>query len=448
MRPGRFWEGQRGNAVFYFQQLLNQGLAGIDRTSMIAVMVGISYTVLLIGFLIGIYQAALRGGDLQALAVTAIKYLAVALILANWTSAFREVNTSFNNVAQFIDSASGAGDMFASWMDQLKQQFQNDGSTSFLSLIQGGLSALTTVLLVFVSYLIYALAVVVFGFFYTLYGCVLYVLGPLVLALMPIPGVGQIAKSFASNLLIWNSWGLLYAIFASMITAIQANRVENLLNGSGFMGFFTGSLNTLVLGLISIFYALALILIPFIAKKIVSGDVGSTAYAIVSAGAAAVGMAISAGTGFAAGAGAGASGSGGGGASAGAASSGAGAGASSSSTPPPQPSIAGTIRSGVMSAANGSAPPTPASNSGSSASESSSASSSGSTSSGSTSGSRKTGSGTGKNGGASSGSSGGNDSRNGFRPVGVGQQMAFHAGRFVGSAVQKATNGNGKNEET
>lgn len=430
--------------MFYFQQLLNQGLAGIDRTSMIAVMVEISYTVLLIGFLIGIYQAALRGGDLQALAVTAIKYLAVAFILANWTSAFREVNTSFNNIAQFIDSASGAGDMFASWMDQLKQQFQNDGSTSFLSLIQGGLSALTTVLLVFVSYLIYALAVVVFGFFYTLYGCVLYVLGPLVLALMPIPGVGQIAKSFASNLLIWNSWGLLYAIFASLITAIQANRVENLLNGSGFMGFFTGSLNTLVLGLISIFYALALILIPFIAKRIVSGDVGSTAYAIVSTGAAALGMAISAGTGFAAGAGAGASGGAGAGSSAGAAS--AGAGASSSSTPPPQPNIAGTIRSGMMSAVNGGAPPTPASNSGSSASESSSASSSGSTSSDSTSGYTKTGSGSSKKSGSSSGSSGSNDSHKSFRPVGVGQQVAFHAGRFVGSAMQKATNGNGKDE--
>ena len=60
----------------------------------------------------------------------------------------------------------------------------------------------------------------------------------------------------------------------------------------------------------SIFYALALGLIPFIAKRIITGDVGSSAYALVRAGAVAVGAAVSAGAGFAAGAGAGAGASG------------------------------------------------------------------------------------------------------------------------------------------
>jgi hypothetical protein len=426
--------------VFYFQQLLNQGLAGIDRTPMVGVMVGIAYTVLLIGFLIGLYSAAMRGGDLQALAVTAIKYLVVAIILANWTTVFREVNSSFNSVAQSMDSASGAGDMFASWMDQLQQQFQTDGSTSFWSLIQGGYSALTTVLLVFVAYLIYALAVIVFGFFYTLYGCVLYVLGPLVLALLPMPGVAPLAKSFATNLFIWNSWGLLYAIFGSLITAIQANRIDDLLNGSGFMGFFVGQANTVVLGLISIFYALALMLIPFIAKKIVSGDVGATAYSLVRAAAVAAGAAMSAGAGFAAGAG-GASGGAGAGSSAGASGAGGGAGAgassagaTSSSTPPPQPSLAGTIRSGVSSAMNGGAPPSPSS--GSSSSEGSSSSSGSSSGSSGSNGSGKKSSGS-----SSSQGSGGSP---GFRPVGVAQTVAFQAGRMAGQAVAHAANGDDK----
>ena len=81
--------------MFYFQQLLNQGLAGIDRTGMIPAMVGMGYTILLVGFLIGLYQAALRGGDVQSLAITGMKYLAIAIILANWSSVFREVNDSF-----------------------------------------------------------------------------------------------------------------------------------------------------------------------------------------------------------------------------------------------------------------------------------------------------------------------------------------------------------------
>jgi hypothetical protein len=93
--------------MFYFQQLLQQGLNGIDRTAMVPTVVGIGYTILLIGFLIGLYQAAMRGGDVQSLAITGIKYLVIAIILANWSTVFREVNDSFNQVAQFIDNSSG-----------------------------------------------------------------------------------------------------------------------------------------------------------------------------------------------------------------------------------------------------------------------------------------------------------------------------------------------------
>ena len=69
--------------MFYFQQLLQQGLGGIDATAMIPTIIGIAYSILLVGFLIGLYQAAMRGGDLQALVVAAVKYLVVAVILAN-----------------------------------------------------------------------------------------------------------------------------------------------------------------------------------------------------------------------------------------------------------------------------------------------------------------------------------------------------------------------------
>src|SRR5258708_31822892 len=112
-------------AVFYFEKLLKMAMTGIDGTSVIPTVTNIAFAILLVGFLVGLYQAALRGGDVQALAVTAIKYLVVAMILANWTTVFREVNDSFNQVAQFIDNSSGAGDMFLSWLDQLKDQFGN-----------------------------------------------------------------------------------------------------------------------------------------------------------------------------------------------------------------------------------------------------------------------------------------------------------------------------------
>ncbi len=414
--------------MFYFQQLLEAGLNGIDRTSMIPAVVGIAYAILLIGFLIGLYQAAMRGGDVQSLAVTGIKYLVIAIILANWSPVFREVNGSFNQVAQFIDNSSGAGDMFLAWMDQLKQQAGADGISSILPSISGTLAAATTALMTLAAYLIYAIMVVVFAFFYVLYGCVLYVLGPLVLALLPMPGVGQLAKSYATNVMIWNAWGILYATFGSLITAIQFNRVDTVINQGFLKGFFRGSSDSTILGLVSVFYALALGLIPLIAKRVISGDVGSAVSSMVRAGAVAVGTLMSGVAGFGAGAGAGSGAGSGAGASAGAAAASAGAASTgtaasvSSSTAPPQPSLAQTIRSGVMSAVNGAAPPPPSS---------SAASATGRTASGG-SGSSIT---AGRTAAGSAGSSGG------FRPVGVTQTVAFHAGKIAGSMVSNAGKG-------
>jgi hypothetical protein len=398
--------------MFYFQQLLQQGLNGIDRTAMVPTVVGIAYTILLVGFLIGLYQAAIRGGDVQALAVTGIKYLVIAIILANWSTVFREVNDSFNQVAQFVDNSSGAGDMFLSWFDQLKQQFSSNGISAILPAISASFAAITTSLMILLAYVIYAIMVVVFAFFYVLYGCVLYVLGPLVLALLPMAGVGQLAKSYATNLMIWNAWGILYAIFGSLITAIQFNRVDTVMNQGFLRGFYLGSSESTIVGLVSVFYALALGLIPFIAKKLISGDVGATASSMVRAATVAAGALLSGGSGFAAGAGA-ASGTGSGVAAGGAASAGASSSAASasSSAPPPQPSLAQTIRSGIMSAVNGDAPPAPASNGGGSASPQ--AASAGAGASGGGSASRR-------------------PSSSGFRPVGVTQTVAFHAGKFAG----------------
>ncbi|MGD0466743.1 MAG: hypothetical protein ABSA54_00050 [Terriglobales bacterium] len=286
--------------MFYFQQLLNNALAGIDGTAIIPMVTNFAFAILLIGFLIGLYQAAFRGGDVQALAGTAIKYLVVAMIVSNWATVFRGVNGSFNTVANFIGSSSGAGDMFQSWMGQLQQQFANNPSLTLTDIITGDAAATITVVLLVVAYLLYALAMIVFCFFYTLFGAILYVIGPLVLALIPISGVAQLGKAYAFNVMIWNAWGILYAVFGALITAIQVNQVNNIL-GNGFLGFLKGAGDSVMLGLVSIFYALAIALIPFIAKRVISGDAGSTVYSLVRTGASALGTAVAGTFGIAAG---------------------------------------------------------------------------------------------------------------------------------------------------
>ena len=252
-----------------------------------------AFAILLIGFLVGLYQAALRGGDLQALAVTAIKYLVVAMILSNWTTVFRDVNGSFTAVADFVSNSSGAGDMFMNWMTQLQQQATTNPNLTFWDMITGDISGTITVGLLLIAYIVYALAIIIFCFFYTLYGTVLYVIGPLVLALIPVSGIGQLGKTYAINLMIWNAWGILYSVFGALITAIHFNQVNNVL-GNGFLGFLQGVPDSTMLGLVSIFYALAIAMVPFIAKGIISGDVGSTGIALVRAAATAAGAALAA----------------------------------------------------------------------------------------------------------------------------------------------------------
>lgn len=390
--------------MFYFQELLNAALGGIDATKVIPTVTSMAFAILLIGFLIGLYQAVLRGGDLQALAVTAIKYLVVAMIIANWTTVFRDVNGSFNSVASFIGNSSGAGDMFVNWMTQLQQQAQTNPGLTFWDMITGDSAGTTTVLMLFVAYVVYALAIIVFCFFYTLFGCVLYGVGPLVLALIPISGVGQLGKTYAINVMIWNAWGILYAVFGALITAIHFNHVSDVL-GNGFLGFLRGVPDSLILGLVSIAYALAIALVPFIARRVISGDVGSTAFALVRAGAMAAGAALAGVSGFAAGSSSGAAGSGGSTAGAGTSSI-SGASVMASSTPPPVPTMPEFLRSGVASVVNSNAsPPAPFPSNGQASSRATAV-------------------------GAGAGSPG-----TGYRPRSVVQVITFNAGRALGRAA-------------
>jgi hypothetical protein len=344
--------------MFYFEHLLNTAMGGIDATSVIPTITNIAFAVLLIGFLIGLYQAALRGGNLQALAITAIKYLVVAMILSNWATVFRDVNGSFTAVADFVSNSSGAGDMFMNWMTQLGQQATTNPNLTFWDMITGDIPGTIMVGLLLIAYFIYALAIIIFCFFYTLYGTILYVAGPLVLALIPVSEIGLLGRTYAINLMIWNAWAILYSVFGALITAIHFNQV-NVVLGNGFLGFLQGVPDSAMLGLVSIFYALAVATVPFIAKGIISGDVGSTVVTLVRAGAASVGAALAAVSGFAAGAGAGA-------AASGSSAFGASGGGSStavtisSSMPPPTPatSMHGFLESGMASLVSGDTSPT------------------------------------------------------------------------------------------
>ena len=123
--------------------------------------------------------------------------------------------------------------------------------------------------------------VVIFGFFYIFYGSILYIFGPIVIALMPLGGANRLAKSYIENIFIWNAWPILYGGFGALLTAVQMGQIGQMLSQNNFLGGLGNLEGSILIGIVSIVYSLAIAIIPFIAKRIVSGDVGSTAVAMV-----------------------------------------------------------------------------------------------------------------------------------------------------------------------
>jgi hypothetical protein len=264
--------------MFYFQQLFNTAMNGIDSGGATAGAVQVAQYVLLASLLFGIYESWSRGGDTHLLGATAVRYFAVGLLMINYTTAFRDVNGMFNNVARFIDNSTAGGtDVFGQWMSDLSAYWNNNnGIQSLWGMISGAFAGLLDSLLLLIGYVIYPITYALFSLFYALYGSILYVVGPFVLALFPAFGFGHLARTYLVNLMVFNAWGLLYSIFGALMAAINMNTVNGVLNSGNFVGAFNGVTGSLLLGLASILLSLCIALIPFLARRIVEGDVGQS----------------------------------------------------------------------------------------------------------------------------------------------------------------------------
>ncbi len=262
--------------MFYFQSMFMNALNGIDSQNITSGIVQISDTILIVSFLYAAYQSFASGGDVRALGIAGIKYLLLGLVFANYGSIFRDVNSMFNSVAQSITSLAGATDMFSNWMTQLQTYWTANGTQSLWSTIGGSVSGFLDTLLILVAFILMPITYALFALFYSLYGSVLYVTGPLVLALLPSNSVGQLARAYLVNMLVFQAWGLLYAIFSALMVALNVNSVNNVLNSGGVGGFFQNASQDLLHALASILFSICIAFIPFMASRIVKGDMGST----------------------------------------------------------------------------------------------------------------------------------------------------------------------------
>src|SRR5579863_8218000 len=263
-----------------FERFLTQARTGIDSTGITSGMQNVAYVVLLVGFLWQVYQSALHGGDVRGLGTGLIKYVVTAVVVMNYGTIFTTVNQGFVNAGNWVSNASG-GDVLGNWGNDLKTQFTQDGVQHLWGLITGSVAGLIDGLLIIVAYLLYPIVVVIFGFFYMFYGSILYIFGPIVIALMPLGGANRLAKSYIENIFVWNAWPILYGGFGALLTAVQMGQLGQMLSQNNFLGGLGNLEGSFLIGIVSIVYSLAIAVIPFIAKRIVSGDVGSTAVAMV-----------------------------------------------------------------------------------------------------------------------------------------------------------------------
>jgi hypothetical protein len=266
---------------FYFEKVLQTALNGIDQ-NVTGPVLQISGVILILSLLYAVYEAYSNGGDVRALGVAGIKYLVLGLVFLNYQSAFRSVNGMFNNVADFIYNTNGIGDVIQNWLNSVSAYISQQGLSSFWTLVTGAMSGLLDVLLILIGLIILPVSYTLFTLAYAMYGSILYLVGPFVLALWPSRAMGQLSRTYFVNLMIFQSWGLLYAILQVLITALQMNSVNAVLGGNGVLNAFIGSGQMILLGAVSILFSIAIALIPFLASRLVRGDVGNTAFALAA----------------------------------------------------------------------------------------------------------------------------------------------------------------------
>jgi len=268
--------------MFYFQTMFQQVLTGINGSSTLNSVTTIAQGILLLCALFAVYEAYSRGGDARSLALAGVRFLVMGLVLTQYPTVFSAVNNAANSLANQI----APNDVFTNYKNQVASYWGSltgGGSATWLNTVIGGLAGGLSVIFQAIAAILFPITYALFSFFYSMYGAMLYVVGPMVLALYPAFGIGQIARTYMVNLLIWNCWGILYAVMSQMLTLMSAGSLNTILNAGTFGGLFAGASQAVLIGLSSILFSLMIALIPFIAKRVVSGDVGSTMFTVIGA---------------------------------------------------------------------------------------------------------------------------------------------------------------------
>jgi hypothetical protein len=259
---------------FFFVQVWNQALGSVG-AGMLGTVQGIAFTILATMFLLSIYEGFARGGSVRDVLMSLVKCAACALILQYWQQFFQDISNGFSQVA--ISVAGGVD--FATAYQQSLNNIVGQNQSNVMSITGIDLAALLNDLVIFLTVILFYLAMLLLEIMYTCWGLILFALGPFLVALLPSNATASAGKYYLKSLAEWAAWPILYAIMAKLSVSLNV-LTAGTFNGGGVAGGIASGVSQLQAIVIGIVYIIFMILIPFIAHALIKGDFAGAVQAL------------------------------------------------------------------------------------------------------------------------------------------------------------------------
>jgi len=262
--------------MFFYDSFFNQALTALGGTALTSVQ-AVSYMILAITFLLSVYEAFARGGDTRQLMIGFLKYVVAAVAIQNWSAVFNDIHTGAESIAWAITSH----DYVSLWQTNYATFLQNNTTATaagILAFLANFVSDSTRIIVA----LLFGVAVILFDFIYAIWGCVLFILAPLLIATMPSISLAGFGKKFLTGLAEWCMWPILYAVFAAMAFGMNSADVTAIANSKNYADIVAGTSNMYLISTMSLVVGLCLLFIPFLAHFLLGASFDGAAATFVA----------------------------------------------------------------------------------------------------------------------------------------------------------------------
>ena len=262
--------------VYGFENVFHKAIDTIHGYTLVKDVQNMALGILFFSVLYVLFQAWLRGRDVRHLGRGLLIFALVCPVLYNYHEAYLAVVNGFLDLARYINSAVGGRDTLANWRFELSSTYSE---TTWWGIIGSGVSHLIALVLNFCAYVVFPFSMLAFSFAFLTVGSLLYILGPLFLATLPLSGLTPLGKAYMRNLLAFCLWPLMYA---ALNVLIEASTMHNIAGVSGgfLQGDAAGGDQSFFIAFATIIYALMVMFIPLIVNRFLAGDTGSALFSM------------------------------------------------------------------------------------------------------------------------------------------------------------------------